>query len=99
MGKCKAKSWDCPCGTSREVDREAVEGMELFHEPTGLLLNRQPFHSRDLFEKESFVKGEKNNNNNNASRIICSPTQKQGAGDGFSLCVQEIHKSPVLMRI
>lgn len=58
---------------------------------------------QDLFKKESFVKGKNsnsnNNNNNNAPRIICSPTQKQGAGDGFSLCAQEIHKSPVLMRI
>lgn len=58
MGNCKALSWDCPCGTCREeMDREAVEGRELFHEPTGLLFNRQPFHSRDLFKKESFVKG------------------------------------------
>lgn len=60
MGNCKAKSWDCLCGTSREqMDREAVEGMELFHEPTRPLFNRQPFHSTDLFKKESFVKGGK----------------------------------------
>ena len=36
---------------------------------------------------------------NHAFSIMCSPTQKQGEDDGFSLYVQEMHKSPVLMGI
>lgn len=88
--------WDIYTDQQWTVDGKESFGVhEIVSEFTCLLFNRQLLHIRNLFKKESFVEEEKNH----AYSIICSPTQKQGEDDGFSLYVQEIHKSPVLMGI
>lgn len=76
--------------------RESFGAHKIASQFTCLLFSQQLLHIRNLFKKQSFLKEAKKNH---AYSIICSPTQREGEDDGFSLYVQEIHKSPVLMGI
>lgn len=91
--------WDSYAGQQGAPDGQEKESSgvhETVSEFTCLLFDTQLLHIRDLFKKKRFVKGGKKNH---AYSIICSPTQKQGEDDEFSLYIQETHKSPVLMGI